>query len=69
MIDALSVPLGSLVYPLLISSAVWAIAVWALKQKDPVSSVVQGLTGCGGHAAQDAAALGVAANRGGLEKS
>lgn len=45
MIAPFSIPLVSLVYPLVISAAVWAIAVWALKQSDPLSPVVKALTG------------------------
>ncbi|MEQ1719087.1 MAG: hypothetical protein ABL907_24390 [Hyphomicrobium sp.] len=33
----------SLLWPLLFSGAVWGIAVWALKQHDPVSELVRGL--------------------------
>lgn len=45
MISAFSVPLASLIYPLLIAAAFWGIAVWALKQSDPVTPVVRALTG------------------------
>lgn len=40
-----TIPLGSLVLPLLTSAAAWAIAVWALKQNDPLTLLVRALTG------------------------
>jgi HAMP domain-containing protein len=39
-----SVQITSLIMPLLASACAWAIAVWALKQNDPLASVVQRLT-------------------------
>lgn len=42
---ALAIPLTSLILPLLTSAAAWAIAVWALRQTDPLTSLVRALTG------------------------
>lgn len=39
-----AIPFQVLILPLLTSGAAWAIAIWALRQADPLARVVDGLT-------------------------